>query len=316
MAKLNISVYDQTLYEIDRMREKEKSKEKPRLYLGMSQIGEDCQRKLYYSFRIAKQKPMEAQGIRATEDGFLQEDIMARFLSNVPGIELYTRDPENPTKQIEFLLLLDHFRGHADGIIKGILESPKTWHIWEHKSVNLKKLGNLIKLRAEKGEKEALYHWDIIYYAQAQIYMHCSQLNRHYLTVTSPGGRDYISVRTEYNRKYAESIIEKAKNIIFGNTIPAKLGERRESYACKFCAYIPVCHDHEFPDKNCKTCSQWEPVKDAGNFCNLYQKLLSFDEILTGCDNHVFNSVLITRICQPVNTKKIESKKAWDSRLK
>jgi hypothetical protein len=147
MAKLDIPIFDRTLLEIDKALEEKKAKENPRHYMGMSQIGEECWRKLYYGFRNAEYKAWGASSIKATEDGFAQEIVMAERLRMLPYIELHTLD-EKTGNQIAFSLLLDHFRGHCDGIIKGIIESPQTWHIWEHKSVNADKFAKLLKLRA------------------------------------------------------------------------------------------------------------------------------------------------------------------------
>lgn len=291
--KLNHKVYDQTLLEVDKALEAKNKLEKKRNYLGMSQIGEECRRKLFYSFRGVCKREISASGIKAIEDGFMQEDKMAERLKMLPYIELHTVD-DTTGNQIGFYLLLDHFRGHCDGIIRGIKEAPITWHIWEHKSVNVKKFEKIISIREKDGEKNTLKLWDEIYYAQAQIYMHCSKLERHFLTVTSPGGRDYTSVRTDYNKKEAEGIIEKAKVIIFDNwTIPAKLSENREFFKCKWCEFQGVCHDNDIPDVNCKTCRYREPVKDGKNNCLLSENEIDDTTLNAGCNSHVFNPALI-----------------------
>jgi len=294
MAKLNVVEYDRTLAEVDKALEQKKNSESPRHYLGMSQIGEECMRKLFYSFRNAEERSWEAQGVRNIEDGHLQEDVMAERLRMVPGIELITHDPENENEQIGFSLLLDHFRGHCDGAILGIVESPGTWHCWEHKSVGETSFNQLKKIREEKGEKNALREWNIIYYAQAQIYMHEMRLTRHFLTVSLPGGRDYISIRTEYNRKEAEAIIEKAKSIIFDNWIlPERISDKREFYKCKWCEYQEICHDGAFPLVNCKTCRYSEPVQGGQRECGFSKDIISEEILHAGCKYHVYNPALV-----------------------
>lgn len=295
MAKIDIPIFDRTLSEIDKLIEAQKNIEPKRKYLGMSEIGHECWRKLFYSFRYAERKSIPASGAKAIEDGYLQEDVMAQRLRMIPTVELITKDPDNPDKQIEFSLLLGHFKGHCDGIIKGILEAPQTWHVWEHKSVNQEKFDKLKKIRNEKGEKEALKDWDIVYYVQAQIYMHQTQLERHFLTVTSPGGRDHVSIRTEYNKKYAEDIITKAQSIIFDNwNLPARLSDKREFYQCKWCEYQSICHDGDFPLVHCKTCRYWEPIKDGQNQCVLMEEIIEDEKLFNPeCTKHVYNPALI-----------------------
>jgi hypothetical protein len=298
MAKLNIQTFNKTLLEVDKALEAKQAGEDPRTYLGMSVIGESCWRKLFYSFRHAEKRVILADGIRAIEDGYTQESVMAERLRLLPDIELITMDPLNPKKQIGFSLLMDHFCGHCDGMIKGIEEAPQTWHVWEHKSVNEKKFQELHKHRLERGEKNALDEWDQTYYAQAQIYMHMSKLKRHYLTVSSPGGRHYMSVRTEYNKKYAEDIIEKARVIIFDNwNLPAQMSSKREFYRCKWCEFQENCHNGKFAAINCKTCRYLEPVENGENKCLLCENY-SIDEIILpmmmgGCSSHIYNPALI-----------------------
>lgn len=294
MAKIPEVKIDETLQDVDKALEYKKSLEAPRHYLGMSQIGEPCWRKLFYSFRNASKRSIQASGARAIEDGFAQEDIMAERLRMLPYIELHTTDPKKEDGQIGYELLLGHFRGHLDGMIKGIKEAPETWHVWENKAVNQTKFNKLQKLKSTD-EKKALQEWDEIYFAQGIIYMHCSKTTRHYLTVQSPGGRDHMSCRTNYNKPIAEGLIEKAKVIIFDNwNPPAKLSEKREFFLCKWCESQGICHDGDFPLVHCKTCRYSEPVKDGKRKC-LHKDTLIEDSTLNmdDCNYHVYNPALL-----------------------
>jgi hypothetical protein len=172
-----------------------------RPYLGISQIGHACDRHLWLSFHWAEERRVPASGLRAIEDGHRGEDLMAERLRMIPGVKLLTVDPATGKQfAVEHG---GHVRGHLDGIITGILEAPKTPHVWEHKQVNEKKFADLRKCIAVHGEKGALAQWDPIYHAQALCYMHLRKLTRHFLTVGTPGGREYISVRTEADQSGA-----------------------------------------------------------------------------------------------------------------
>lgn len=291
MAKLP-EPNDRTLLEVDKALEAKQALEKTRNYLGMSQIGEPCWRKLFYSFRNAEKRIITAAGIKVIEDGFTQEKIMAERLRMLPYIELHTEDEG---EQIGFQLLSGHFCGHVDGVIKGLREAPQTWHVWEHKSVNEKKFNDLEKLRSEKGEKNALAEWDEVYFAQAQIYMKELKFERHFLTVTTPGGRQYISIRTEFNPAIADDIIMKAKVIIFENDdIPNMQSEKREYYKCKWCEFQGICHDSDVPLINCKTCRYSNPVENGKRQC-LKKDIILDDNLLNidTCQDHIFNPALM-----------------------
>jgi hypothetical protein len=166
--------------------------------------------------------------------------LIAERLRLVPGIELWAHQPDG--SQYGFEDLGGRFRGHIDGVIRGLLQAPKTPHVWENKSVNDKKFKLFQKAVAEKGEKNALKAWDPIYYAQAVIYMHYFDLTRHYLTVTTPGGRDITSCRTEANPPYAEALREKARRILNATEPPARVSDNPSWYECKYCAFWETCH--------------------------------------------------------------------------
>lgn len=212
----------------------------PRAYLGASGIGDSCERKLWYGVQGYKREPIKWQGLYAIEDGHRTEDLIAARLRMVPGVELWTHRPDG--SQYGFSDFGGRFRGHIDGVIKGLIQSPKTPHIWENKAVNEKKFSLLSRCIAEKGEKNALKKWDAIYYAQAVVYMHYFNLTRHYLTVTTPGGRNIISCRTEENKEYAQALRSKAERILEAQEPPARVSENPSWFECKWCNFYEVCH--------------------------------------------------------------------------
>lgn len=244
---------------------------KPRPYLGASSIGDPCSRKLWYGFRWAAPKRFPASTLRLFEDGHRGEDIMAARLRAVPGLLLSTHADDG--RQWGISDHQGHFRGHCDGFIKGLLQAPKTPHIWEHKATNETKQKKLAKLKQEKGEKEALAHWDAIYYAQAQIYMHYFEIDRHYLTASSPGERTTISCRTNYVKEHAEPLVAKAKDIIASDTPPTKLSEDPTHWLCKFCDFHSICHDITPMVISCRTCVHSYPDKDGTWTCHKYGSL-------------------------------------------
>lgn len=295
---MNISSYldnDMTLREVSN-KLIEQSKGRKRNYLGMSEIGNDCWRMLWYRFRNVLEEHLSLQSILSIEDGYKQEDIMADRLRLIKDIKLDTVNPETGT-QFEFKYLSGHFAGHCDGIIQGIFEAPKTIHIWENKAVNEKKFKQLKELILSEGEKNALKLWDEIYYAQAIIYMQAANLTRHYLTVQTPGGRDYTSCRTEHNTKEALSIIAKAETIIRADKPLPRLSENRSFYKCNWCGMKEVCFDNKVPDVNCRTCAFSEPVIDEKRndaVWKCYKKNIEFTgNGILDCDQHLFLNTLV-----------------------
>ena len=234
MADLADLALDPTLEAVKRIAVLENSKQPVRDYLGASQIGHVCERAVWYSLNGYAPKQKTWKSVLAIEDGYATEELTISRLSKVEGIEVHSR-------QAGFSDMEGRFKGHIDGIICGLLQAPKTPHLLEIKSCNEAKFKNLIKAKEEKGEKDALEHWDILYYAQAQVYMLKIGLDRHYLVCSLPGGRDFISVRTELNTERANSYLKKAHRIINATFAPERIGVNRDFFKCRFCDFAGEC---------------------------------------------------------------------------
>jgi len=294
MAEVNFTLFDKTLLKIDSIIEQTRNYGSMRKYLGMSGIGESCERKIFYTFRNAVKRFIKASGLKAIEDGFDQEAKMIERFKLLPNIKLKTHQENG--KQIGFKDFDGLFAGHCDGQICGIEERPGTWHIWEHKSVNQTKFNKLKKLREEHGEKKALELWDYTYYCQGQAYMHYAGFDRHYLTVSSPGGREYISVRTELNENKVNAILEKAHRLIYSDYLPAKLSDKPEYYECKLCDCKDQCHGNADVEKACGTCEAFIIKKGVGMFCTKTNDRISNHVPCAEYElNHIFNNGFVVK---------------------
>jgi hypothetical protein len=265
-------------------------------YLGASEIGEDCWRLLFYRFRNVIKEPLRLNSLLAIEDGYNQEEIMTKRLRTLDFIKLETVD-SNTGEQFGFKALGGHFRGHCDGKISGILEAPKTLHIWENKAVGEKRFNQLKKLLADNEEKKVLELFDKNYYSQAVTYMNEFKISRHYTTVELAGGRDYVSLRTEENPKLALSLKAKAETIIKSERPLPRISDNRSFYLCGWCRMREICFDCKVPAVNCRTCAFGEPITDDPTNTGAwkcYKKNINF----TGagdcnCDKHLFLNTLL-----------------------
>jgi hypothetical protein len=129
--------------------------------------------------------------------------------------------------------------------------------------------------------------------------MFYSKMTRHYLTVSTPGGRDTTSVRTESNNKLAKVLRDKARDIIATDS-PQKLERCSQSpawYVCKhFCGHTDTCHGDKAPPINCRTCAHSTPhiIKDSAAAawrCHLTDHAhdIPLDVQRIGCTNHIYN---------------------------
>jgi len=292
-----IPITDPTLEAVDRAIGASENRQPHRPYLGMSAIGHECSRALFYGFRWCASKAFDAATIRRFQDGHRSEAIMIERLRAVPGIQLWTEDPSGNGRQIGCSDIGHHFKGHLDGVILGLLQAPKTPHLWEHKCTNEKKQAELAKLKVEKGEKHALAAWDATYYAQHVLYMHYQGLERGYLTCDTPGSRATVSVRTNADPKHAQSLIDKASRIITAQEPPARLSERPDWYQCSWCSHKAICHESAIPEVSCRTCAHSTPELDgeARWSCARFNCDLSVETQRQGatCPAHVFIPALL-----------------------
>ena len=214
--------------------------QKPRDYLGASLIGNPCSRQIWYSYRAFPKRPFSAETLWNFEDGHRTEDLIAARLRLLPSIELWTHKEDG--SQFGFEALGGKFKGHIDGVIRGLVQAPKALHIWECKASAEKKYKEFQNLKAKHGEKLTLKHWNENYFIQAQLYMHFLQIDRHYMTVARAGGRDIDSCRTEYQPEIAERAIDKADKILSAQSEPVRISENADYFICRWCDYAEECH--------------------------------------------------------------------------
>lgn len=225
----------------------ELSKREPRRrYLGMSAIGDACSRKLWYGLNTDNREVFSPQTLRRFSDGHRSEDLMADRLRMVRGITLLTVDPDTG-RQFEVSDYESCFAGHLDGKIIGLLQAPRTWHVWEAKTVNEKSFAQFKTFKMKLGEKQTLAEWNPVYHAQATCYLGYTGLTRHYLTVGTPGVRDWDSVRTEFDPVAFEAIKDKAKRILNARVPLARVSNNPDWWQCGWCHHKSVCHNLEEP---------------------------------------------------------------------
>ena len=250
-------------------------------YLGMSAIGRECERALWYDFRWAARVTLDAPTLKRFADGHLSEDVAVARLKATPGLEVHATDEDG--NQFGFKDHGGHFSGHMDGVILGLVQAPKTWHVLEIKASE--KYTDLDKAKRKVGEKHALAEWNPVYYAQAVLYMDYAALDRHYLVCVSPGARKWTAVRTDADPVTTQVLKDKAARIIFTDHAPNRIGQP-DSFACKWCDFAGICHRAEQAERNCRTCLHSSPTRGGEWKCEQFGYLLSRDDQDAGCPHH------------------------------
>jgi SAP domain-containing protein len=157
-------------------------------------------------------------------------------------------------KQIKVTALSGHIGGRLDGIGKGFDEAPKAAHVLEFKTSNAK---TFKKIKENGVELEKPEH-----YGQIQFYMRKMKIERTFYFVTNKDNEEIYGERVSLDRKKADAMIEKAREIISSSVPPDRLRNDPTFWKCKFCDFSDQCHRARAPETNCRTCIHSTPVLD------------------------------------------------------
>lgn len=243
-----------------------------RPHLGGSQIGNPCGRALWYQFRWCDSAVFDGRMLRLFETGDREEQRIVDNLRSI-GVTVWDKDPETG-KQIRFEECGGHFALSLDGVGQGFLESGQP-HTLEFKTMNEKNFRAL--------ERDGLEKAKPIYYAQCQIGMHLSEIDRCAFIAVNKNTDEIYMERVKRDMAIGLQLVAKAREIIFTDKPPQKLNSDPSYYMCKFCDYRHVCHEGRPPEVNCRTCAHATPEQDGTWTCALDR---SFG---TACEQHLFN---------------------------
>ena len=202
-----------------------------RNYLGMSQIGDPCKRKIWFGFRGYTSLPLDGRAAMIFDIGNRVEDAVIHWLKEA-GYQI-------DSQQLDFSAHNGFFKGHCDGIIHGVTSRP---HILEIKSANEKKF----KAFKENGIAKV----SPTYYGQVQCYMGYSGLERALWVVMNKNTCEIYTERCYFNREDFNALHQKAAEIIKSSIMPQKT----ESSLCEWCDFRLWCQEPLSAMQTAKTC--------------------------------------------------------------
>lgn len=255
-----------------------------RTYIGASVLGEECERKLWYSFRWAHEpETLDGRKLRLFDTGHKEEDRLVADLRRA-GIDVLHVDPESG-EQFRCTYAWGHGGGHTDGEAYGVPEAPKTPHLLECKTHNHKSFTALKRLGVQ-GHKP-------MHYDQMQVYMHHRILPRGLYLAVNKNDDEIYSERIEYDPAHALSLMVKAERIVSAEQPPTRAHEDPNSkmaWACGFCPALTLCHLGGRSRRNCRTCCHSTPEQDGDGrwSCARHKRDLSKADQIAGCPNHLF----------------------------
>jgi len=242
----------------------------PRPYLGMSQLGNPCARRLWMYFRWAAQTKYKKKSRRIFERGDIEEQRVLQYWREI-GIKI-------EDTQRTLIGCDGHLKGHTDGVLRNIPGIEDVPMVGEIKSMAHKYFVPLTKkgLKASKPE----------YYSQAQIYMHYEGLKHCLHHTTNKNDEDFYIEIIEYDKDHAEDLDNKARDIIFSAMPPRKISEDPTYWMCQWCDFYGPCQLNDNFLRTCRTCQHSTPAPGGKWECSEHSKELTIDEQKAACTKY------------------------------
>ena len=194
----------------------------PSNYLGASSLGDECSRKLWYTYHHPCNTGFSSRTKRIFEFGNKIEDIIIDIIGN-SNIKLLAQQSSFMDGPIG---------GLCYGIINGLDCSSKD-HLLEIKSMN----DNSFK----KISSEGLEKYSLGYFVQVQVYMHYLKLEKCLFISMNKNDCELYLERLDYNKEVAIEYIERGKLICSLSHAPDRAYKYSNFYKCKMCNYNEKC---------------------------------------------------------------------------
>ncbi|MEG2189024.1 MAG: hypothetical protein RRY08_04270 [Christensenella sp.] len=262
----------------------EKTREAPRAHLGASLLGHPCDRWLWLTFRWAVIENFDGRMLRLFRRGQREEETIVRDL-RMAGISIsHTCLDDDGQSRVDFGC---HVSGSIDGIIdRGVPGAECTKHIAEFKTHSLKSFAKLKK----EGVKEAKrQHW-----CQMQVYMLGKKLKRALYVAVCKDNDEMYTERIYFNKEAAEALVARGHYLTLLERIPEPLSTDSSWYQCKYCAGWDFCFGSKCTKEvNCRKCCHVTAFSDSTFKCARFNQILTADDQLLGCEDHVMHPDLV-----------------------
>ena len=249
-----------------------------------STIGHNCARVPMFDY-LWVTKPEKPPGniLRLFETGEREELRLLDDLKRV-GWHVINRDPNDARRQISVTTIDGHSKGFCDGIGRD-LPNGGPWRVIECKSMNANTFAKLVKAQSVEAVKPE-------HFAQLQLYMAELGIPKGlYAAKCKDNDKEYWEY-VDLDRGYVDQLKEKARGIMAKRILPARVGGTPNSFACRNCRHIPVCHEQVSPLRNCRTCEFSQPIEGGLWVCNKHKCPIDKALALASCADYQLAKVL------------------------
>jgi hypothetical protein len=220
----------------DALQRRNRSRE-PRDYIGGSELGDPCVRRVYLNALKAPRQEYPARMLRIFEMGHIFETLVADWLKEA-GFILLDIDP-NTGKQFEVVQGDGRIKNHCDGLIVNGPTLAKIAYplLWENKALNMRGWNDLVK--------KGLLCAHPKYYAQIQMYMAYFKVSYCLFTALNKNTAEIHHTVIPFELHVAQQISDTGVDLIRaieGSKMPQRISQDIEYWQCRMCSFCTYCH--------------------------------------------------------------------------
>ena len=228
--------------------------EERRHHLGYSQIGHQCERKIWLDFRWATPIKTPGRVWRIFSRGKAEEASIQDMLAYMSYTE-QGKSIQNLASQVTCPP-----NGHLGGTADAIVEIDGVKYVLEIKTHNEKSFNDLTK----HGLRKSKYQ----HYVQLVIYMKELDIEKGlYFAVNKNDDNIYVET-VERDDELAERYIRKGKFLSLSEEMPPTIGKDETWFQCRQCDYGKFCYaDFREIYFSCRTCEHVKPTPEGKWLC-------------------------------------------------
>ncbi len=252
--------------------DKKKVKRLPRSYLGMSQLGHNCGKYLWFYFHWADHLKFSPRNLRIFAAGNDTETII---------IDELKKHFEITGSQDELVHCGGFIKGHTDGSIKGLPEIESEEVLLEAKSMKETYWKSFVKNCLKVSHKG--------YYDQSQVYGFLKGHKKILEVCLNKNTSELAYELLPVDEVRAQFLLDRGEDIVFAKVPPKGLSDDPAYYECNWCDMLEVCHEQKSFIKTCRTCQyvQCKIIDETSVwYCNKHYEHLTLQEQKNACDDY------------------------------
>lgn len=240
-------------------------KDEMRDWLGASEVGEKCVRRLYYSFRWCGAERFDGRMLRLFARGHREEPELRRLLTGAG----FTFVVPQSKHEFGFSDISGHFRGTADDV--GFPPGEDDPVLFEYKTYAEKRFLDLKRLGVKENDPK--------YYSQAIVYLGELSLTKCLFCAVNKNSDELYFQWIDFDPVHFNACLNKAEAVINATTPPERISNNKDTFTCRYCPFNQICHENSsLPVSNhhCRNCKSASPAPEGQWVC---QKGHTFGEV-------------------------------------